>query len=290
MTLVTAADLGVPEQFNAADYFLDRHVRDGRAAAVAIECGDERVTYGALHERVNRFGRALRDVCEVRPEERVMLLLPDGPAFITAFWGAVKSGAVAVPVNTLLKTPDYRYLLRDSRARVLVVSDTLLPAVAAIPRADLPRLRHLVVVGEAAAGTLPFDDLVQRAPADLESERTGRDDPALWLYSSGSTGVPKGCVHLHHDMVVSAELVAKQLFGITAADRCFSVAKLFFAYGLGNAMYFPFAVGATSILWPGPPASGLLDTGTIGCAWSSNRLLSSLSADWISCSQTISPR
>jgi benzoate-CoA ligase len=255
MAVLSAGDLGIPERFNAADYFVDRHIREGRGAVVALECGDERVTYADLQGRIDRFGRALRDTCDVRPEERVMLLLPDGPAFVTAFWAAVKIGAVAVPVNTLLKTPDYRYLLADSRARVLVVSDGLLPLVTQIARTDCPRLAHIIVVGVGGEGTLSFERLIDDAVPELSAEATSRDDVALWLYSSGSTGVPKGCVHLHHDMVVSADLVAKQIFGITAADRCFSVAKLFFAYGLGNALYFPFAVGATSILWPGPPTA-----------------------------------
>jgi acyl-CoA synthetase (AMP-forming)/AMP-acid ligase II len=122
-TITTAADLGVPPAFNAATYFVDRHLGEGRGAAVAIECGDERVTYAELAERVNRVGRALRDVLDVRPEERVVLLLLDTPAFHAAFFGAIKIGAVPIPVNTLWKTPDYRHVLNDSRARVAIVSE-----------------------------------------------------------------------------------------------------------------------------------------------------------------------
>src|SRR5450759_3552348 len=117
---LTAADLGVPETFNVATHFVDRHVREGRGAKVAIECGDERVTYAALLEGVNRFGSALRDLLEVRPEERVVLLLLDTPAFPLAFFGAIKIGAVPIPTSTLWKPSDYRYVLNDSRARVAV--------------------------------------------------------------------------------------------------------------------------------------------------------------------------
>jgi benzoate-CoA ligase family protein len=248
-SIITAAALGVPATFNAATHFVDRHLAEGRGGRVAIECGDLRVTYADLAERVNRFGSALRDVLDVRPEERVLLLLLDTPAFHVAFFGAIKIGAVPIPTNTLWKTPDYRHVLNDSRARVAIVSEELLPRIAAIDRADVAALRHIVVAGAA------FDALLERGSSTLEPEPTSRDAAAFWLYSSGSTGAPKGCVHLQHDMVVCAELFAKGVLNINERDRCFSVAKLFFAYGLGNAGYFPLAVGATSILMPGPPAA-----------------------------------
>ena len=251
---MTAAALGVPEIFNAATYFVDRHLREGRGAAVAIECGDERVTYAELHERVNRFGSALRTRFAVRPEERVVLLLLDGPAFAYSFFGAIKIGAVPIPANTLWKAADYRYLLSDSSARVLVVSEELLPEYDRIPPADLPALRHVVVVRRRLSlDADDFERLLADGSPHLEAAPTSRDAPAFWLYSSGSTGAPKGCVHLQHDMVVCAELFARGVLGITPADRVFSAAKLFFAYGLGNALYFPLAVGGTSILWPGRP-------------------------------------
>ena len=247
----TAAELGVPEQFNAAAWFIDRHISEGRATKVAIECGDEHVTYGELAERVNRCGNALRDACGVERGDRVMLLLHDGPAFFYAFFGAIAVGAVPIPVNTLWKTADYRYVLADSGARVLIVSDALRPSVEAIPRAETPELRHVIV--DSSGGT--FDRLIAEARPTSGAAQTRHDSPAFWLYSSGSTGSPKGCVHLHHDMVVCATLFGIGILGIRESDRCFSVPKLFFAYGLGNAGYFPLAVGATSILWPGPPAA-----------------------------------
>jgi benzoate-CoA ligase family protein len=252
----TAADLGVPRQFNAATYFVDRHSDLGHGDRIAIECSDVRITYDQLRENVNRCASALRTRLEVRPEERVLLLLHDGPEFAYAFFGVLKAGAVAVPVNTLLKEHDYRNLLADSAAVVLIVSEALLPLVEHIPRTELRRLRDIVVVTTQPHGThVAFAELLAAGSTECDAEPTTRDDPAFWGYSSGSTGTPKGCVHLHHDMVVCAELFAKGVLGMTAADRCFSVAKLFFAYGLGNALYFPLAVGATTILWPGPPTA-----------------------------------
>ena len=248
----SVAPIVLPDEFNAASYFVDRHIEDGRADEVAIECGEVHVTYRQLFERVNQVGNGLRTL-GVRIEERVFLLLLDSPEFAVCFFGAIKIGAVPVPANTLLKSPDYEYLLNNSRARVAIVSDSLVAAIEAIPRRQLRYLETVIVVGgEPRTGTLPFEKLARESSV-LQAESTGKDDAAFWLYSSGSTGQPKACVHLQHDMVVSSERYAKNILNITAKDRCFSVAKLFFAYGLGNALYFPLAVGATSILLPGPP-------------------------------------
>jgi benzoate-CoA ligase len=242
----------LPDEFNAATYFVDRHIDEGRAGKTAIECGDLSLTYGELFTRVNQFGNALKHL-GVRMEERVLLLLLDTAEFAVSFFGAVKIGAVPVPVNTLLKPADYKYLLNNSRARVAVVSESLLPLFEAIPQDERRYLDTIVMVGQAAARTPSFDDLLRDSSAELDAAPTRKDDPAFWLYSSGSTGQPKGCVHLQHDMVVSVERYAKAILKISETDRFFSVAKLFFAYGLGNALYFPLAVGATSILMPGPP-------------------------------------
>ena len=242
----------LPEPFNLAAWLVDRNLEEGRGDNVAIECGDECATYRQLSERVNRLGNALRSL-DVRIEERVLLILLDTPEFAYSFLGAIKAGIVAVPVNTMLKPPEYEYLLNDSRARVVIVSEALLPQVQAIPRERLRYLRDIVVVGNAPPGTHSFTALMAKASPELEPEPTSPDDAAFWLYSSGSTGFPKGCVHLQHDIVVACELYGQGILGITAADRCFSVAKLFFAYGLGNALYVPFSAGATAILWPGPP-------------------------------------
>jgi len=249
----SVAPIFLPDEFNAASYFIDRHIKDGRADKVAIECGEVHVTYRQLFECVNQVGNGLRRL-GVRIEERVFLLLLDSPEFAASFFGAIKIGAVPVPVNTLLKSADYEYLLNNSRARVAIVSDSLMAGIQAIPRQQLRYLETVIVVGgEPRTGTLSFEKLAQESSSVLQAESTGKDDAAFWLYSSGSTGQPKACVHLQHDMVVSSERYAKGILNITDKDRCFSVAKLFFAYGLGNGLYFPLAVGATSILLPGPP-------------------------------------
>ncbi|HEV2469329.1 MAG TPA: benzoate-CoA ligase family protein [Candidatus Sulfotelmatobacter sp.] len=250
--MAPAPEISLPDEFNAASYFVDRHIDEGRAEKTAIDCGELRLTYSQLSQRVNQFGNALRKL-GARMEERVLLLLLDTPEFAISFFGAIKIGAVPVPVNTLLKPADYKYLLNNSRARVAVVSDSLLPLIHAIPRAELRFLESLIVVGNAPAATMCFSDLLQHSSPTLEAAPTRKDDAAFWLYSSGSTGQPKGCVHLQHDMVVSAERYAKAILRITENDRFFSVAKLFFAYGLGNGLYFSLAVGGTSILLPGPP-------------------------------------
>ena len=251
---MTAGDpILLPDQFNAAEYFIDRHLAEGRGEKVAIECADLRVTYRQLHEHVNRVGNGLRQL-EVCIEERVFLLLLDTPEFAASFFGAIKIGAVPVPVNTLLKPADYEYMLNNSRARVAIVSDSLYPQLQAIPNGRLRFLKHVIVVGgEVPSDTHLFSELMDRSSPELDPELTSKDDAAFWLYSSGSTGFPKACVHLQHDMVVCAERYAKAILQMTERDRCFSVAKLFFAYGLGNALYFPLAVGGTSILCPGPP-------------------------------------
>ena len=247
-----AVPIILPEQFNAAAYFVDRHLDEGRSEKVAIECLDSRVTYLDLFQRVNRVGNALRQL-GVRIEERVLLLLLDTPEFAASFFGAIKIGAVPVPVNTLLKPTDYEYIINNSRARVAIVSESLYSQIDAIPRKNLRYLEHVVVVGAPVQGTIHFQSWIDSSSIELAPEPTSNDDAAFWLYSSGSTGFPKACVHLQHDMVVASERYAKGILNMTEDDRCFSVAKLFFAYGLGNGLYFSLAVGGTSILWPGPP-------------------------------------
>jgi benzoate-CoA ligase family protein len=257
----------LPENFNVATHFVDRNVREGRGAKVAIECGDERVTYQQLLENTNRVGNALLAL-DVRPEERILLLLLDTPEFLYSFFGAIKIGAVAVPVNTQAKPQDYEYILNDCRARVAIVSESLLPHLQSIPKEKLRYLQEIVVSEADLIGKVKLDlpsqnrpsharhslhNLMASASADLQAALTCKDEPAFWLYSSGSTGASKGCVHLHHDMVVCCELYAKGILQMSESDRCFSVARLFFAYGLGNAGYFPLGCGATTILSPARP-------------------------------------
>ncbi|HYL63245.1 MAG TPA: benzoate-CoA ligase family protein [Candidatus Methylomirabilis sp.] len=251
----------LPDNFNVATHFVDRNVQEGRGGKVAIECGNERITYQQLLDNTNRVGNALLAL-GVRPKERVLLLLLDTPEFLYSFFGAIKIGAIAVPVNTQGRPQDYEYMLNDSRARVAIVSEPLLHHLESIPREKLRYLQEIVVC-EIGQGSQPAKQqtsiyhslrtLMDSASQRLEAALTSKDEPAFWLYSSGSTGPAKGCVHLHHDMVVCCELYAKGILNMNESDRCFSVARLFFAYGLGNTGYFPLGCGATTILNPGRP-------------------------------------
>ena len=244
--------VNLPDTFNAATYFIDRNVSEGRSQNIAVECADERVSYLQLLERTNRVGNALRSL-GVQREERVLLLLLDSPEFLYSFFGAIKIGAVPVPINTQYKPHEYEHVLNDCRARIALVSESLLPMWVPISRERLRYLREVVVVGEASREHRSVHELMNSASSELDAEPTSKDEPAFWLYSSGSTGVSKGCVHLHHDMVVCTESYAKAILNMNERDRCFSVARLFFAYGLGNAGYFPLSCGATTILCPARP-------------------------------------
>jgi benzoate-CoA ligase family protein len=244
--------INLPQAFNVATYFVDRNVLEGRGEKIAIECGDDRIAYQQLLKQTNRAGNALRNL-GVRPGERVLLLLLDSPEFLYCFFGAIKTGAVAVPVNPFLRPDDYEFLLNDAQARVVVVSEALLQQIQSIPRKKLRYLQEIVAVGGKQEKIRSLRDVMEGSSTKLEAEDTSKDDPAFWLYSSGSTGAPKACIHLHHDMVVCSELYAKGILQMNEHDRCYSVARLFFAYGLGNTGYFPLACGATTILSPARP-------------------------------------
>jgi benzoate-CoA ligase family protein len=243
--------LKLPDTLNAASVFIDRHLQEGRADKQAIICNDIVVTYRGLYENVNRFGNAMLAL-GVRMEERIAIIMPDSPECVYAFFGAIKIGAIAIPMNTLLKPADYEYLLNDSRSPVVVVHASLFDRIS--PARDrLRHVKHVVVVGGDAGADLPFDRIMNDASPELKAAETSKDDCAFWLYSSGTTGFPKGTIHLHHDMIVAAEYYAKQTIDLRESDVSFSVAKLFFAYGLGNGLYFPLWVGATTILLPDRP-------------------------------------
>jgi benzoate-CoA ligase family protein len=235
----TPPHVAVPREYNAAVDFVDRHVAQGRGDKIAFVDDAGALNYAALAERVNRFGNALTKL-GVDLEQRVALCLLDSVTFPIAFWGAIKVGAVPVPLNTLLMTNDYAFMLRDSRASVVVVSDALVEKVR--PAADAsPHVKHVVLESELPAW------LGQASP-ELTAAATCADDVAFWLYSSGSTGTPKGAIHLHSHLVQTAALYGVGVLGMREDDVVFSAAKLFFAYGLGNAMTFPLHVGATAVL------------------------------------------
>jgi benzoate-CoA ligase len=241
----------IPRDYNFAADVLRRNLAAGRTDKPAFIDPRGVWTYGQLVDRVDRFGAVLR-ARDVRREERILLCLTDTIDWPTAFLGALKAGIVAIPVNTLMTEDDYRFMLTDSRARLLVVSDVLYPRFAGLID-KCPDLRHVIVSGEDGHGHERFEDLiVATAPEDVTAATT-RDDIAFWLYTSGSTGKPKGAVHVHADLPLTNDLYAAPTLQLTEHDICYSVAKLFFAYGLGNAMTFPMSVGATTVLLPDRP-------------------------------------
>jgi benzoate-CoA ligase family protein len=259
-TQPTLPSITMPDQFNAATAFLDRNLAEGRGAKTAIFYEGKAYSYAQVAELANRVGNGLLEL-GVDLEKRVAMLLLDSPQFAATFFGAIKIGAVAVPLNTLLRPQDYVYMLNDSRARVLLIHAALWGQIAPV-LTELKYLRHIIVVGTPpAASTVSgttaklydFEAWVNRASSSLETAETSKDDSAFWLYSSGSTGFPKGCVHLQHDMTYCTEYYGKAVLGIKENDITFSAAKLFFAYGLGNNLYFPFGVGASAAHYPGRP-------------------------------------
>ena len=290
----TPSTIELPREYNAATEFIDANLSKGRARKTAFIDADGSYTYGDLAKRVNRTGNALRAL-GAGMETRVLMCMLDGIDFPAVFWGAIKAGCVPIPLNTLLTSGDYDHLLRDSRARIVVVSEALLDRFEPV-LANQPHVEQVVVAGggapamaagtssgaapEAPARTGSGDsppapgefgdrertpagtggyarhhlaDLLAAASPDLDPAPTTCDDVAFWLYTSGSTGTPKGSMHLHRDLITTAEHYGVGTLGIREDDLVFSAAKLFFAYGLGNGMTFPFYVGATTAVLAGRP-------------------------------------
>ena len=229
------------DRFNAAEFFVDRHVAEGRGARTVFRLDGRVVTYAELAGRVSRAGHVLAGL-GVEIENRVVLILDDTPVFAATFWGTLELGAVAVPLNTLMSLDEYAFVLDDSRAKVAIVEDALLSKLESL-RGRCRWLRALISVGQLEA-------LMARAPTALESTPTVREDMAYWGYTSGSTGRPKAAVHSHKDFLAAADLVGVGVFGLRPDDLVFSASKMYFAFGLGNSLYFPARVGAASVLVP----------------------------------------
>src|SRR5687767_8582513 len=229
----------IPREYNAAVDLVGRNLAAGRGAKTAFIDDAGSCTYAELAERVDRAANALRSM-NIHREERIAIAMLDTIEWPVLFLGAIKAGIVPVALNTLLTPADYEYQLRDSRARALFVSEPLLKSFESVRR-KCPELEHVVTVPQ-------LREALSKVEKKADAAATTRDDICFWLYSSGSTGAPKGTVHLHSHLVMTAELYAKPILGIRETDVVFSAAKLFFAYGLGNALTFPMAVGATAVL------------------------------------------
>jgi benzoate-CoA ligase len=236
----------IPRDYNAAYDLIERNLAAGRAARVAYIDDAGEYSFGELAQRIDRFGSGLLSM-GLEMEHRILLALTDTIDFPTAFLGAIKAGIVPIAANTLLTPKDYEYMLSDSRAKALVVSEPLLSQFAPL-LGKLPFLKHVIVSGRNAQGHTAFGDVLAKGKPELSPAATTSDDACFWLYSSGSTGMPKGTVHVHSSMALTAELYAKAVLGMKESDVVFSAAKLFFAYGLGNALSFTLAAGATAIL------------------------------------------
>jgi benzoate-CoA ligase len=244
-------------RYNAAADLIERNLGAGRGAKPAFIDDRGQYSYQELAERVDRCANALSRL-GLRREERILLCLNDGIDFPTAFLGAIKAGIVPVPVNTMLTPPELAYMLEDSRARAVVVSAPLVEAIQTA-LASLPGSPPALVVSGGYASQAPdFAALLAAAPAAAETAPTHPDESCFWLYSSGSTGRPKGTVHVQSSLLDTAELYAIPVLGIAEDDVVFSAAKLFFAYGLGNSLTFPLAVGATSVLTAERPSPAVV--------------------------------
>ncbi len=241
----------LPATYNAATTFVDNNIAEGRGGKVAIYYEDQQITYQELFENVNRTGNALKEL-GIEIENRVLLILPDSPEFAYGFFGAIKIGAVAVPTNPWMPAADYEYLINDSRARAIIVHESVLPEIEKIWD-KTPFLKKIIVVGKPRGKAISFENAIAKASDKLEAEKTTRDDVCFWGYTSGSTGNPKGAVHLQHDMITITDLFVKPVLELKENDLCFSASKMFFSYGLGNSLYFPLRFGAATVLWPEKP-------------------------------------
>jgi benzoate-CoA ligase family protein len=254
--MMRAAEL--PVRYNAVEV-LERNLPE-RAGEVALVSRERPCTFAEVAADVNRVGNALRRL-DVRPGERVALLLPDSAEWVAAFFGTLKVGAIALGLNTLLKPHDYAFTLTDAGARVLIVHASLFASVEGV-RDALPALEHVVVVGgPVRTGDVDWTAWLAREPAELAPADTHREDPCCLNYSSGTTGEPKGILHAHQDLPLSARNWGVGVLGLRPDDRTFAAAKLFFTFGLGGNLIFPWSVGASVVLFAGSPrrAADVLD-------------------------------
>jgi benzoate-CoA ligase family protein len=238
----------LPLYYNAVEIL--EHNLAGRANKTALFSPSRNMTFHEVSQEVNQVANALRRL-DVRIGEIVGLLTYDTPEWVTSFFGTLKVGAVSLGMNTLLTPDEYDYILRDSHARVIIVHEELLPKIAQI-RAGQPFLEHVIVIGHGE-NAINYTDWIAAESTECERLNTHREDFATLNYSSGTTGQPKGIPHAHKDLPLTAQLWGVNVLGLQESDRTFALAKLFFTFGTGGNLIFPWYVGASIILYPGPP-------------------------------------
>lgn len=255
--MALSKDFSERRPYNAVTDFVDANVERGLGNKIAFIDPDRSLTYGHLQARSVRFANALRNL-GVEQEQRVALLLNDTIDYPVAFWGTIRSGAVVIPLNTYLTVPQHAYILADCRATALIaaasLADTILPIID-----SLPQLKTVILVGDTGGKFIgrnvhQFEDVIAGADTTPFTADTLSDEVAFWLYTSGSTGDAKGVKHVHSNLMATASLFGQGILRICEDDVVHSASKLFFAYGLGNAMTFPMSVGATAALWPHRPS------------------------------------
>jgi benzoate-CoA ligase family protein len=235
----------IPDAYNIVDHFVDRHVREGRGSKAAVLSENRTWTYREVADLVGRVGNGLQKL-GVGSGDRVLLLLLDSVEFAACYFGAMKIGAVPVPTNPYLRAQDYAYFLDESQARVVVADVSVEPEIASIIERR-PHLLHAIVVGARSGSHIAWQDWVADSSPELDA-CGGSQRGTFWLWTSGSTGMPKAAVHRYGDWQHCCEHYARGVLGISENDLTFSSSKLFHAYGLGNALMFPFHVGATTML------------------------------------------
>ena len=249
-TSASPTKIEFPSEFNVSVPFIDRHLDEGRREKIIIHStSGEKITYGQLAKRVNQSGNVLKNI-GLNPCDRILMVVKDSPEFFYLFWGAIKAGFIPVPLNTLFRCNDYSYIIEDSECSSIIYSPEFKTEVESALAHVSEGPNHSCLT-EGVSGS--FLEQLQSASLELDAAPASATDDCFWLYSSGTTGKPKGVVHSHRDMVVTSQHYGIDTLGVREEDVCFSAAKLFFAYGLGNAMTFPLWSGASCILFPERP-------------------------------------
>ncbi|MDD3654220.1 MAG: benzoate-CoA ligase family protein [Desulfotomaculaceae bacterium] len=240
----------IPDEFNITSYMLDRHLEEGRGNNIAIYYEDETYTYAQVAEGAARIGNALLNLGLER-ENRVLICLNDSPEFIMSLLGAMKAGIIPVLLSTMATARDYLYYLNDSRAKAMIIDEDIVPLILEV-KDEIKHLKHLIVRGNPGPGQLSYNEITKAASPNLETVATSKDDPAFWLYSSGTTGQPKGIVHLHHDLMYLTSH-CDEVVKATPDDISFSISKMYFSYGRNNSFDTVFLSGGAVVLYPGMP-------------------------------------